>query len=136
MLEAVTALEDAAVKKIKTSELIGTWEMKDVMNFEIIEAKGNLLRGRIITENNLYEVSGEKADVLINLHFKQTKIKTAGGLFSVVPFGATPTPTWRDVGHFRDEYDVNLVLKGPKRLVGYRESSDLNIIELSFEKVD
>ena len=136
MLEAATAHEEAVIQTIKATDLIGTWEMKDGMNFEIIEAEGNLLRGRIITENTIYEVSGEKTYVLIKLHFKQTKIKTSGGLFTVAPFGAIQKPTWRDVGHFRDEYDVNLVLKGSKRLVGYRESSDLKIIELSFEKVD
>lgn len=136
MLEAITTQENAAVKKIKATDLIGTWEMKDGMNFEIIEANGNLLRGRIITESHIYEISGEKIDALINLHFKQTKVKSAGGLFSVAPFGAPPTPTWTDTGTFRDEYDVILVLKEPKRLVGYREFSGSNITELIFDKVD
>ena len=134
MLKAVAARNDKTIRLIPSNELRVIWKMNGDLQFQINEMPNNAVKGEMHTDTRLYDISGERKDVLLDLHFKQTKVKRPLGLLA--PFTPSPSYTWSDVILLRDEYDVRLVLQGPRKMIGYRESSDLEITEVELHKVD
>ena len=129
------ASDNIDLRQIPHEQILGEWKSETgiILSFDEV-AKGGSIRAEYKTTQAVYNLTGNRTDVLFVLTAKQTKTKSYGGLLGIGQAGLSDPGQWLDVYSNPDEFVLRLVLQEQKYLVGFKVKNDRVFEELKFNR--